>query len=243
MAQPLAVQLLPMGTVTADGTGAPVDLGVYRTAMRFAARVTAFTPEANENAAKLDLTLQTGPAIDGQWQDVDTLQIKVGGTFDLVVAGLQRYVRVAWDLDKVASITFEVTGVAHMTYCDPADILDVVPEHSIEEIALGARVDACIKATDLADGYVGAAYELPLTAWGADLRLQTARLAAWQLFEGRGVDPGGPDKVVMDARDNAEEWLDRLANGRLSPPGIIDSTPEEFDGGSFVVSSGPPRGW
>jgi phage gp36-like protein len=243
MAQPLAVQLVPATSISAPGSGTPIDLGTLRRALRIDARVSAFTPDAAATGPQLTLTLETSAQPTGPWRVADTLTITGAGNVALNAGGLDQHVRVSWALAELAAATFAVSGVAHVTYCDPADLLKVVPEHSIEELPAGQRADACITGTDLADGYVGAAYVLPLQAWGEDLRLQTARLAAWQLFEGRGVDPGGPDKVVMDARDNAEKWLDRLANGRLSPPGIIDSTPEEFDGGSFVVSSGPPRGW
>lgn len=242
MAQPLVVVLAPPASVVAAGSAVPVDMGPLRRTLRFAARVSSYLPLAGATAPQLVLTLETSASASGPWRAAEVLPIDVGGIYTLAAGGLGQHVRITWTLTELEAVTFEVVGVAHVTYCDPPDLLTVVPEHSIEEISGSKRADACIKATDLADGYVGAAYHLPLTAWGEDLRLQTTHLAAWQLFQGRGVDPGGPDKVVADGRDNAIQWLDRLANGRLSPPGIIDSTPEEFDGGSFVVSD-PPRGW
>lgn len=244
MTQPLAVDLVASAAVVAAGSGSAVDMGTLRRALRLTARVTTFTPVDSDPVPTLTLTLETRADPSDPWRAADQLDVLGLGVAELSAGGLDRYVRVSWALANLTTVTFAVLGVAHVTYCDPADITNyAVPEHSIAEISASARADGCIAATDVAAGFVGAAYELPLTAWGEDLRQQTAYLAAAQLFSRRGVDPGGPDKVVIDNRDSALKWFDRLANGRLSPPGIVDSTPEEDEGGSFVVSGKPPRGW
>jgi phage gp36-like protein len=244
MAQPLAISLLPATAIIAPGSGAEMDMGAVRGALLLDLRVTTFTPISDDPVPLVAVTLETRADAAAPWRAADVLEAGAAGTFELAAGGLERFVRVSWTLTNMTTATIDVTGVAHVTYCDPSDITDIaVPEHSIEEIPASKRAKACITATDVADGFVGAAYTLPLTAWGEDLRQQCAYLAAAQLFSGRGFDSQGPDKNVADNRDSALKWLDRLANGRLSPPGMIDSTPEEFDGGSFVVSARPPRGW
>jgi hypothetical protein len=94
----------------------------------------------------------------------------------------------------------------------------------------------------MAEGYVSSAYEMPITAWGEDLRSATARIAGATLFRVRGADPQGPDAIVFDGESKAIKWLDRIANGRLKPPAIVDSTPDDTEGGSYLYSN-TTRGW
>lgn len=244
MAQPLAVTLAPSAAVVGPGSGAAVDMGALRRALRIDLRVTTFTAVDSDPVPQLAITIETRESNTAPWRFVDTLLAGALGAFRLSAGGLDRYVRVSWALTNLTTVTFGVSGMAHVVYCDPSDITNIaVPEQSIEEISASKRADACITISDIADGYIGGAYVLPLTAWPEDLRVFASYLAAAQLFAGRGVDLRGPDKSVIDNRDMALKWFDRLANGRLSPPGMIDTTPETSEGGSFVVSSKPPRGW
>lgn len=245
MTQPLALDLVPSAAVVAAGSSASADMGALRRALKLTARVTAFVPVDADPVPALVLTVETRPSSTDPWRAAaDTVQALGVGVVELSVGGLDRYVRIGWALTNMTTVTFSVLGIAHVTYCDPADITKyAVPEHAIAELTASKRADACISATDVADGFIGGAYTLPLTAWGEDLRQQTAYLATAQLFSARGVDVAGPDKSVIDSRDMALKWLDRLANGRLSPPGMVDSTPETNEGGSFVYQGRPPRGW
>lgn len=205
--------------------------------------VTAFVQVDSDPVPGMTVVVETRASASLPWRAVDTISVGATGTYALNVGGADQYVRITWGLVNLTSITFSASAVAQVTYCDPADITKfAVPEASIEEIGASDRVAACLAVTDVADGYVGGAYTLPLTAWGTDLRLYCAQMAAAHIFRVRGMDPEGPDKVVFDAEANAIKWLDRLANGRLSPPGMVDSTPEVSEGGSVVVSR-PMRGW
>jgi hypothetical protein len=120
----------------------------------------------------------------------------------------------------------------------------VVPEAAISRFSPEQRLESCIGVSVEADGYIGSAKTLPLVSWGEDLALHCARMCAALLAMERGADPlaNGPDASIFAGQSNALKWLDRLANGRLSPPDMVDSTPETFDGGSVVVSS-TKRGW
>src|SRR5690606_14545436 len=151
------------------------------------------------------------------------------------VGPLQRYVRARWALTG-GTATFSVTGEAHVVYCLPRDIHRFsVPAGALEPVPDHEQLDACIAATDEVDGYVGGAYTLPLKAWGEDVGKAAARIAGADLLSNRGVDPESQDAVVFQREEKAHEWLNRLANGRLAPPGIVDQTPETFEGGSVVV--------
>lgn len=243
MAQPQSFPLAVSAAVVGPGSGPVIDLGTLRRALRMTVRVTTFTAVDSDPTPALLVTIETRQDPAAPWRIIDTLSCGALGSFQLSAGGLDRYIRVSWALTNMVTVTFEASCIAHVVYCDPADITNyAVPEHSIKELSQHKRADACISATDIADGYIGTAYTLPLTAWGDDLRQQTAYIAAAILFSGRGFDSRGPDKAVADNRDMALKWLDRISNGRLSPPGIIDAAVEEYEGGAYVYGR-PARGW
>lgn len=242
MPQALSVELAVSATVTEAGSGAAVDIGELRRAVKATVLVTAFTGVDDDPTPTVTLTIQTRSTTSAPWRSVTSLDVTATGSYRLCAGGLDRYVRVSWDLENMTSAEFAVTGVAHVTYCDPSDIsLDAVPESAIEDISLSDRASACISVSEEADGYLASAFEMPLTAWGDDLRAKCAEMAAAKLFRQRGFDPDGPDKLVLEREKAAIEWLNRIANGRLKPPTIVDST-ETFEGGSFVVTH-TRRGW
>lgn len=161
----------------------------------------------------------------------------------MVIGAVGRYLRVTWALTAITTVTFAVTGIAHVVYCDAADLTtDAVPERSIANVSQSDRWRACVKASDGADGYLSTRYELPLSAWPSDMREHCANIAAASLFRRRGADPQSADAVIFDGRDRAVSWFNKIANGLVKPPGIIDSTVEINEGGSVVVSSSG-RGW
>lgn len=165
---------------------------------------------------------------------------------ELYVGALQRYVRAKFTLggSGTPSARFGFVGEAHTVYCTPRQLTsDAVPEHSIAGISASDRLRACIVGSTEGEGYLASAYTTPILAWGDDLAEKTALISAAKIFNVRGRDPEGPDKGVFDAAAEArDQWFNRIANGKLKPPGIVDSTPEVFEGGSVVVSS-PSRGW
>jgi hypothetical protein len=164
---------------------------------------------------------------------------------EIYIGGLQRYVRARWTLSGPSpTARFGLTGEAHTVYCRPKDIItDAIVEYAIDQAKADKRVRACVLASTEAEGYVASAYTTPLLGWGEDLTEKTALLAAPKLLNGRGRHPESPDEGVYKAADNAlVHWFNRVANGQLKPPGIVDTTPEVFEGGSVVVSS-PSRGW
>lgn len=237
MADPLAFSLLEHQQLVADGEGAAVDIGALRQVARLHVDVVDLS-----DGAELTLFVETRPTESSAWSTAGSLELDALGTHGLTVGPLSRHVRVRWELSGEATVG--ASGEAHVVYCLPADVTRFsMPARALDSLSLSEQLDACIAATDKAAGYVGNAYRLPLKAWGDDLRSATACLAGAQLLSFRGVDPEGPDAVVFQREEGAVEWLNRLANGRLSPPGIVDQTPETFEGGSVVMSRRPPRGW
>lgn len=233
MPQPLAITLRPPAAATADGEGAAVDIGAARTAARLTVTATDGPPQR-----PFQVAVQTSPDGVGGWVDIDEpLTIGVLGALDFSVAGAQRFLRVRWSVPE-SPVTFGVAGVAHQVYCSPHDI----GRYGLREQALldittqSALADACITVSAEADGYLGGRYVLPLVAWDDDLRAHCARMAARYALDASGWQPGGPDEVVERSFDRAIAWLKRLQAGQLAPPGIVDSTPTVFEGGSVVVS-------
>lgn len=236
MANPLPIVLFERAAINAPGSGPAVDIGALRQVAALQVDV------AIGQGGGLTIHVETSPTGTGQWAQVSQVFVDVPGPRSVTVGPLERHVRVRWELSG-GPVTLGVTGDAHVTYCLPRDIYRFsVPSDALDGVSHEDQIDACIAATDEADGYVGGAYTLPLRAWGEDLRKATARIAGADLLSARGVDPESQDAVVFQREEAAKEWLNRLANGRLAPPGMIDQTPETFDGGSVVVSR-PKRGW
>lgn len=145
-------------------------------------------------------------------------------------------------LSAVVALDLEV----YSTYASLRDLTNVVREAALDGLTQVERVRAIVGRHDTVDGYVASVYTLPLQTWGEDLRDAEASLAAESLFQLRGCDPTGPDKVIFDAADNARVWLRHISQGRIVPPGITDSVGLAADAeglGAVVSTSRPSRGW
>lgn len=241
MAESLAVVLAADAAVTESGASSAVDLGTRRSALALVARVT-------ELEVGVRLALETSPTSTGPWRVAEEFNVPDVEEKAISVAGLQRYVRVAYDLTASATATFSCDGVAHTLYAGPVDITRfAVSEAAIAEVTPTQRADALIAASDVAEGYLSAAgYTLPLTAWGNDIRQRVAQLAAATIFRVRGYDPEGPDKAVFDAEAAALKWFEKLAAGTVQPSGVVDSSSDDDESssnGSAAVYTTARRGW
>ena len=187
-------------------------------------------------------TLTLEHSLDGiTWVTWGTL-LGDGSEQRWVATGLRPFVRVRWSGMTEETMT-SCVGTAETSYCSLQDVFRFgCPPVALEEVPISEIAEACLACSDEADGYIGGAYRLPLSAWGTDLRMHVAKMATLLVFERRGFDPGGPDAQIVTGRTRAVEWLNRLANGRLSPPGMVDQTPPYSEGGAVVVSA-PLRGW
>lgn len=247
MLQSYGFELLASALQSASGSGGSVDItdgSVARRAAVVTVDVTAFVPVDSDPMPSVLFTLETRANSAAPWRSAGSVSAGALGTYELSAGALDALVRLSWTFTNMTSATFQADASAGVTFCDPSDITRyAVPERSIEDVDASTRAAACIAVTDLAAGYLNSAFTFPITAWGDDLRAKCADLAAAHIFKHRGADPTGPDAMVFDARDKALSWLDRIANGRLKPVGIVDSTPEVFEGGAVVVQGRPKRGW
>ena len=243
MAEALATELVASATRVASGSGTAADLGTRRSAVKMTVVCTAYTVVDQDPTPSVLVAVETSASASGPWESASTVSVTATGTYAVSAAGLKQYVRATWTFTNMTSAVFSVAGYAHTAYASPWDITRfAVAEVALSDMTSTQRADALVSATDMAEGYLSSAYELPIEEWGEDLRQQVAYLAAATLFRVRGADPQGPDALVFDAESKAITWLDRIANGRLKPPCIVDSTPDDTEGGSYLYSN-TTRGW
>lgn len=243
MTAPLSISLASLAARTTSGSGDAFDLYDDDDLARAIARISVRVAAVDTPGTGLVLTLQTSP--DGtNWITLTRLDaIYEACTLELTLPGLLQHLRVTWTVPDGASFTFSVACVAHQVYCEPADVARFAAKDcSIKNADDAAKADACIAATDLAAGYVGAATTLPISTWGEDLRMRTAQIVAAILVARLIENPVGPDAIVFEERNAAIAWLERLADGKIALPSVTDETPEVFDGGAVVVSN-TSRGW
>jgi phage gp36-like protein len=139
----------------------------------------------------------------------------------------------------------------------PGKALQGIPPEKLE-----AALDA---ASAEADGYLAARKVLPLTSWGADLKLHVCAMATWHAMRGRGFSTQeGANEVVRMGYQDAVAWLTKVSSGtvQLPEPIYLDSSASvaaasgegglraiavtmhvEPYTGQVRVGSPKPRGW
>lgn len=243
MANPLAITLVALAPPkTAGGSGDWVDIGVLRKALRLAIDVEALT-----GGGVLTVTIETTASTVGGARKIcdETVIAQPTSGLDLMFGPCDRYVRATWTLTGATpSATFAVLGEAHVLFAEPKDLVGTqLPATVLDEIPMGAQLEGLLAATDEAHDYICSAFTPPITAWGNSLRMHTAALGRYAVMNGKGFDPENPtDELIRLGRTDAIQWLDRVSQGKLKPPDIVDSTPDVHEGGAFVVS-GESRGW
>jgi phage gp36-like protein len=97
---------------------------------------------------------------------------------------------------------------------------------------------ALLAASEEADGYLQAQFDLPLLTWTSSLRRHVCSMAAWTILSGRrGFNPQGSDSVYQTRHEQAIAWLEGVARGVIPvPPGMTDGTAE--NDGAPRVSTG-----
>ncbi len=242
MANALAVSLHASGAETVTGSGAAVDIGALRSVLTLQLQVLAVAG----TAPTLAITIESSPTSTGPWRVIDTLStVSTTGVTDRSVAGLDRYVRCSWVITGSLgqSFTFSVTGSAHVVYAGSKEVARLaLPPAALEGVDAQVIADLAVASSDECDGYLGAAYTLPLAAWGSDLRMHAAKILGCAIMMHRGFDPAGTDALIVKGRDDAISWLKGIMKGEIEPPEIIDSEPEVYDAGVYTMSAAK-RGW
>ena len=247
MANPLAISLADETAATTSGAGDATDLEDGRSAVRLTLDVQALT-----DGEQLAVYLETSTTGTAGWRRAASFTVaKTAAPFDLVAAGLRAFVRVTWTLSG-GTATFTVTGEGHQLYCEPKDLSrTAIVAGAIGSLSPSTLADCCLRATADAETAVGSSNELPLVRWSEDLRGHVAARAVYYAMSARGYDPTSPADSMITANGGcyydgrpsaAEKYFSDVARGTLKPNGIVDQTPETYEGAGVVVS-GPRRGW
>lgn len=235
-----AQALLAPSAQTASGASASVDLGARDRLLRQTLNISA----AAGTMPTVDVRLEASD--DGAtWAAFATFaRAKSAGVERITAISPARFVRVAWSVAGTApSFTFGVTGTRGLVYAN----LDDLDAYGMQAAALASfpaskRAAALASASEKADSKLGVAFDLPLTAWGTDLRECVCKIAAYDLLSVRGFNPDGADQNIRDRNADAWKWLREVADLTAVPVGIVDSTVDVDDAGIAIVSA-PSRGW
>lgn len=107
---------------------------------------------------------------------------------------------------------------------------------------------AIAAASDVIDGYLRTRYQLPLVAWGTDIRRLCAMIACHDLIRARGYNPARAGDDQLDKMyDDAVQNLRDISSNKCSP-NVTDSAPSALPGlaqggGTAQVSSYAGRGY
>jgi phage gp36-like protein len=128
-------------------------------------------------------------------------------------------------------------------YIALADLQGAVPAATLANVdvtVLQAKVD---DANALAEGYLGVRYSLPLTNTGADLHRQLVAIALYDVMSYKSFNPESNRDMNFRMRyDDAIKWLKGVADGNVTPVGIVDSTPQVSEASPFILAD-TLRGW
>jgi len=227
--------LLHPTEVTGSGSGDPVEIGDLRST------ATVIIVVASLNGTKLTVQVETSPD-QVTWRKVEAVTFQTPDLDELVVVGLDRYVRASWDLVGTSS-KMSIAGSAAQLYANAQDLAALnLGQEVVESVAKRILNLALHHASGLAAGYLGARFSLPLHAWGYDLTGHTASVAAYRFMVSKGYAPEGSDEHIRKMYEDAIAWFERVAKGELTPGDIVDSTPDISEGGPVIVST-KPRGW
>lgn len=236
-----SVTLAASSTQTTSGTGSSVDLTAPYSALWVRLQVTAVS------GSSPTLQLIVEHSSDNSFFRTHTTQTAVSttGVTEFAVAGLDRYVRVRWVVGgSTPSFTFSVSGGSEIVYCTPTDLVTfVAPSAAWGTITATEKADAILSATSLVNSYLQARYDLPLSAWGRDIRRATAILAGYDLLLTRGLFRDESQKQNLQLQyEQVIKWLEAVRDGRTTPDGLVDSTPTVTEGTSIVYTRAK-RGW
>lgn len=229
MSNPLDLVLHASAAETSSGTSAAFDIGA-RNALRLTLEASAFTA-----GAKVSIKVETSPSGVAGWKTIGTLPTLTTETYcEDTFGSVQRFVRFTWTIEGTTpSVTFELTGSAHITYAVVRDLGRLgIAEAALVAVKTGNKVEALIAASDTADRYLCRQFTLPLLKWGNDLRRLVAHIAVYDLMAVRGFQPEGADQLIVKRYDDAIAALREVGDDKACMPGIEDSD----DGGGSGTS-------
>lgn len=239
MSDPLPIILHASGPETVSGSGLlAVDIDSRRRAARLTLDVTAIV------GVSARITVQVETSLTGVgWRAVGAFTATGAlGTQELSFAPLLRFVRVSWTFTGT-SVTFSVSGYAHVIYCTPSDLTRYgIQAQALASMPQDVLADACLDASEYADSKLRRRYTMPIISWSEDVTAHCARIAVENALTARGFSPNGPDEILITKADQARKELESIGAGK-STPNIVDSTPAKRGSAPRVTSRSTSSGW
>jgi phage gp36-like protein len=132
--------------------------------------------------------------------------------------------------------------VALPALIDRAYLAQVAPQKALDHVATADQDAACLAASGIAYGYLRGRYELPLSGYGADLKLFVAWIALYLLLWHKNVNPQNPaqDRYRTQYAD-AMAWLEKVRDAKVTPADLVDADPPTRAGA--YVATAADRGW
>lgn len=236
-----SVTLAASSTQTASGTGSSVDLTSPYSAVWVRLQVTAVS------GSSPTLQLIVEHSSDNSFFRTHTTQtaINTTGVTEFAAAGLDRYIRVRWVVGgSTPSFTFSVSGTSEIVYCTPTDLVTfVAPSAAWGTITATEKADAILSATAMVNSYLQARYDLPVSAWGRDIRRAAAILAGYDLLLTRSLFRDDTQRANLQLQyEQVIKWLEAVRDGQATPDGLVDNTPTVTNGSSILYTR-TKRGW
>lgn len=234
--------LLASSARGSSGVDVAVDLGTRDRLLR--QTLTVGSPTGSSPV----LTVRFEASADGvtSWQTFATFtKVTSASTEKTAAIAPDRFVRVAWTITGTTpSFTFGVTGTRGITFANLDHLEGLgIPAAALATVSTSKKAEQLAATTELASGILAGRYDLPIVAWGIDLSMAVAKIAAYELLSVRGFNPDGEDTNVRKRCEDAMRWLADVASGKISPVGLVDSTPDEQDTGGIEVCTLAARGW
>ncbi len=253
MANPAAITIHASAAETTTATGAAVDLGATRSCVKLDLIVTA----VSGTNPLLTIALDTAPSATGPWRAAGSFTaVAVVGKSSKTFADLDQFVRENRTIGGTAGPTFTYsdTGFAHTLYASPSDLTKTaIAAAALTNVPADTIAECCLRSSADFETAANSSHTLPLTGWGEDVRGHCASRAVFYALSARGRKPSGNMDEAIDqlggfalrtpgAKSAAEMFFQAIAKGVLKPLGVVDQTPDDFEGGGFVVS-GEARNW
>lgn len=113
-----------------------------------------------------------------------------------------------------------------------------VPAASLTGTTSDQQTAALVAASSIVDSYVGARFKLPLSNYGADLKICVCKIAGYNLLTTRGMSPGNDaGDALRNAYKDQMAWLKDISDGRATPAWPVASDVNGYnpEGGAFVL--------
>lgn len=115
-------------------------------------------------------------------------------------------------------------------------------QRAFGDISEADQDKALESASRTADSYLTNRFQLPLTAWGDDLREVVSSIAAYRALAARGFAPNQDDADQVRKRfDDAIKWLRDVGGGSATPVGIRDAGGNATDAAGEAAVAARPR--